>query len=338
MNKKPLIILTTVSVIALAAASLIYETIPSFANTSTQTELLGEKEGHTGEQGHDEKEADGHRDEHGEAEKEITIDRQSAIDMNINVAEARSGAVHTSIPVTGKIVLNRNTTAEVKARFEGVVKSVTKTQGERVNAGDTLATVESNDSLQVYPVKAPISGVVLERTTNIGHIAGEESLFTIADLSKLWVEFYVFPKDMAIVNEGQKIRLQAVGTNLTAHSTITSLLPVTDATSQTVVARAEIDNTESKWRPGMSIHGDIFTEEKIVPVTVKMTAIQRIEGKPVIFVENQGAFEARNIVLGVQDGETAEVTDGLKAGEKYVANNSFVLKAEAGKAGAEHVH
>lgn len=335
MNKKQLIILTTVSVIALAAASLIYETIPSFANTPAQTELSEEKEGRAGAQGH-EQEADGHGDERGEAEKGITIDRQSAIDMNIDIDEAGPGTVHVSIPATGKIVLNRNATAEVKARFQGVVRSVAKTQGERVGAGDTLATVESNDSLQVYPVKAPISGVVLERNTNIGHIAGEEPLFTIADLSKLWVELHVFPKDMAIVNEGQKIRLQAVGTDLTAHSTITALLPVTDATSQTVVARAKIDNVDGKWRPGMSIHGDIFTEEKTVPVAVKMAAIQRIEGKPVIFVENQGAFEARNIALGVQDGETAEVTDGLKAGEKYVANNSFVLKAEAGKAGAEH--
>ncbi len=67
-------------------------------------------------------------------------------------------------------------------------------------------------------------------------------------------------------------------------------------------------------------------------------AIQRLEGKSVVFVEKEGNYEARNVTLGLQDGEWAEVMEGLQAGERYVAEGSFVVKAQIGKAGAEHVH
>jgi cobalt-zinc-cadmium efflux system membrane fusion protein len=329
-NKKNLFLVTFVSVLALTGGGILYKSTSVLAST----EQAAEASAHVEEKG------TGHGDTHGEGHEEeeskVKLDPQAIANMNIEVVEAMAGVVHASIPVTGRIVLNQNATAEVKARFAGVVKSVTKTQGEMVKSGDTLATVESNDSLQVYPIKSPITGIVLERNTNIGHVAGDESLFTIADLSKPWVEFHIFPKDMISVTTGQRIRVNAVGSDLAADSTISTLLPTAEMASQTVVARAEIDNSGGKWRPGMSVHGDIFTEEKNVPVAIKIAAIQRLGEKSVVFVEKDGSFEAKPVTLGLQDGTWAEVTAGLQAGEKYAADNSFVLKAEAGKAGAEH--
>lgn len=290
----------------------------------------GEKKEHSEE---------GHKDEHGSHEEEgLKIDPKAAADMKIEVVEAGPATIRVSIPVTGKIILNKNTIAQVRARFEGVVKSVSRTQGEMVKAGETLATVESNESLQEYAVKSPIGGMVLERNTNVGHVTGDESLFEVADLSSLWVQFHVFPKDMAQVSEGQKLRVAAVGSSLAVETALASILPVADSASQTVIARGSIDNTEGKWRPGMSVHGEIFVKEQEAAVVIKLTAVQRLEGRTVVFVQEGDAYEARTVRLGLQDGESAEVLEGLKAGERYVSTNSFVLKAHAGKSEAEHVH
>ena len=345
-NSKNLIALAMVSALALGSAGLFVKASPVFASADGHEGAEAEHKDHAEDKG------DAHKDEHGHAEEEnheeggdeheeeskATIDPQAAADMKMEIAEAKAAIIRSSIPVTGKISLNRNAMAEVKARFAGVVKTATKMQGEPVKAGDTLATVESNDSLQVYSVKSPIDGVVLARNTNIGHIAGDEPLYIVADLSKLWGEFHIFPKDMVSVSAGQKIRIKAVGGDLTNEATIASLLPLAESASQTVIARTEIDNAEGKWRPGMSVHGDIVTAEKSVPLAVMASAIQRIEGRPVVFVEKEGTYETRNVSLGLQDGEWAEVVEGLQAGERYVSTNSFVVKAHIGKAGAEHVH
>ena len=291
------------------------------------------------EHGHGEEGHDHNRDEHGSHDDgKLNIEKEAADAMKIEVLEAGPATVRVSIPVTGKIALNKNTIAQVRARFVGVVKSVTKTQGEMVEAGEILATIESNESLQAYPVKSPIGGMILDRNTNVGHVTGDDNLFEVADLSYLWVQFHVFPKDMHHIEEGQKVRVAAVGSKLVVDTMLTSILPVADSASQTVVARGEIENKEGKWRPGMFVHGEIFVDEKNAPVTVKATAVQRVEGKTVIYVQEGENYETRTVSLGLQDGEYAEVLEGVKAGERYVASNSFILKAHAGKSEAEHAH
>lgn len=310
-----------VSALALATAY----TAPIFASADH-----AEEAGHAREEG--EKAEEGHE------ESKLTIDPQAATDMKIELSEVGPAMINLTIPVTGRVALNKNAIAEVHGRFEGIVKSVSKTEGEMVAVGDILATVESNESLQVYAVKSPLSGIVLERNTNVGRVAGEEAMFKVADLSKLWVEFNVFAKDISKVAAGQKIRISVVGGGLATETVIASILPVADSASQTIIARAEIDNPEGKWRAGMSVHGEIYIDEKNAPIAVKAGALQRYEGNTVVFVEKDGSYEPRPVKLGLQDGTHAEVLEGLKAGEKYASSNSFVLKAHAGKAGAEHAH
>jgi membrane fusion protein, heavy metal efflux system len=242
------------------------------------------------------------------------------------------------VSLTGRITLNQNTSAQVKARFPGIVRSVSKGLAETVTAGEVLATVESNDSLLVYPVKAPIDGVILQRNTNIGDVAGDQPLFMISNLSNVWAEFFIFPRDMARIKSGQKVHINATDDSMNVEAAITSLLPVAEASSQTVIARVTIDNPTGQWRSGMTVRGDVIVAEKQVPVAVASVAIQRQEGASVVFVQEGNSYEARKVEIGLGDAEWTEIKSGLKAGERYVAQNSFVVKADIGKAGAEHEH
>lgn len=309
---------------------------PAAAHTEAEEPDEHAKEG---EDGHETKTESG--DGHGHEEKEssaLSIDPEAAAEVGIRLATAGAGVIAQTTAVTGRIVLNKNAIAEVQGRFQGIVKSVTRTEGETVAAGETLATVESNESLQVYPVKSPIGGTILTRNTNIGHITNDEAMFVIADMSQLWVEFNIFPKDAAKIAAGQEIRLTPAHGGDAAYTTINAILPVADSTSQTVIARGVIDNADGTWRPGMALRGDILTAEIPAAVVVRKSAIQRLEGVPVVFVKKDGKFEPRNVTLGQTDSDNAEILDGVQRGESYAVSGSFVLKAHAGKAGAEHAH
>lgn len=79
-----------------------------------------------------------------------------------------------------------------------------------------------------------------------------------------------------------------------------------------------------------------MTGQREAAVAVENGALQTVGGKTVVFVAEGDLFEAREVQLGVKDTDRTEITSGLKAAERYVAENSFVMKAELGKGEAEH--
>lgn len=271
-------------------------------------------------------------------EGRTTITKESAEISGVKTEEAGSATVRETIGLTGRIVLNPNTTANVKARFPGVIRSVKKGLGETVNAGDVLATVESNESLQVYAVKSPISGVILSRNANIGEVAGETPLFTVANLSDVWAEFHVFQRDLDKVKIGQSVKVRGVEGKTETLGTINSLLPITEASSQTVVARVTIDNAHGHWRSGMTVRGDVVVTEREVPLAVKSSALQRFRDFTVVFAQVGETYEVRMLELGTNDGEWVEVLGGIKPGTPYVSENSFLIRADIEKSGASHDH
>lgn len=289
------------------------------------------------EDNHDESEDEhGHGEEHEEGRTEI--DATSALAAGIKTSVAGVGDIQEVLTLTGRIMLNRNTTADVRARFAGVVKSVDVSWGDKVKKGQTLATVEANESLRVYTIYSPIDGIVLNRNTNVGNVAGDEAIFTIADLSEVWAEFHVFPRDLAKVAEKQKVRVHTLEDSKQIESPIKLILPTADALSQTVIAVVSVDNKDSKWRPGMAVEGDVHISETKVPVAITEKAIQRMENKTVIFVKEGAEYEMRQVKLGKSDGKYIEVLEGLEAGEEYVSEGSFIVKADIGKAAAKHEH
>ena len=290
----------------------------------------GHSDGHKDEDGH------GGHDEHEEGKTEINPD--AAEKAGIVISKASSGTISEVVSLTGRIGLNRDSTAEVRARFPGVVKNVDVKLGQKVKKGEILATVESNESLKTYSINSPTSGVILKKNTNVGNVAGENPLFTIANLSNVWAEFHVFPRDLDKIKEGQMVRVHTLEDGRESESPITLLLPTADPLSQTVIAVVTIDNEEGKWRPGMTVEGDVHVSKQDVSVAVTEEAIQRMEDETVLFVKEGDAYEMRPVKLGKSDGKNVEIIEGLKAGESYVSQGSFIVKADIGKAAAKHEH
>ena len=295
--------------------------------------------GHETHQGKDDHDDHGHgngHDEHEEGKTEILPD--AAKNAGIKTAKASPVAINNIIPLTGRITLNQNTKADVSARFSGIVRRVKANLGDHVKKGQVLAVVEANESLQNYNVTAPISGVVLERNTNIGDVANSDPLFMIADLSNVWAKFHIFPKDADTVKAEQSIRVHTLDERKENTAAIKMLFPTADALSQTLIAIAPISNKNGLWHPGMTVEGDVTISKTQVPLAVRTSALQTIENQKVVFIKEANSYEKVPVQTGVRDSEFIEIKSGLKIGQEYVSEGSFIIKADLLKAGAEHNH
>jgi cobalt-zinc-cadmium efflux system membrane fusion protein len=274
---------------------------------------------------------------HGE-EGHIALTPDQIKHAGIAVERVGPASIRETLPLYGQIIPNAEREHTVSARFPGVIKNVAKQIGDAVQQGETLATVESNESLKSYPVIASLSGVVTQRNANVGEQTGDRVLFVIGDYSTVWVDLSVFPADLSKVRVGQSVRIVNRDPSITGEGKIMTILPVGSSTNQTTTARVLLDNPDHRWVPGHFVTAEVVLSETEVPTAIREEAIQIVEDQPVVFVEGDEGFEARPVTLGRSDGQVSEVLKGLQVGEAYVSTNSFTLKSELGKEDAEHGH
>jgi cobalt-zinc-cadmium efflux system membrane fusion protein len=102
--------------------------------------------------------------------------------------------------------------------------------------------------------------------------------------------------------------------------------------------RITLDNAQRRWTPGLFVEGAIHVGESAVPLAVKRSGLQGFRDFTVVFVQVGDTYEVRMLELGRQDDTWIEVRDGLKPGARYVAQNSYLIKADIEKSGASHDH
>lgn len=248
--------------------------------------------------------------------------------VGIEVATAAPATIRTTLTLFGSIETEPQNVVEVAARYPGVVRNVLHRIGDRVSVGEALAKVESNESLQVYSVDSPIAGVITQRHANPGEVAGIEPLFQVVDASMVRVDLNVFPRDRAKVRVGQRVRTSSTDAGTSGEGTVTYVAPVGSAETQSVIARVSLDNREGRWAPGQFVTADVLLDESRADVTVTPTALQQVKGRSVVFVQSPEGFTARTVEIGRRSAEAVEVEQGLAAGERYAAKNTFLLKAE----------
>ena len=108
--------------------------------------------------------------------------------------------------------------------------------------------------------------------------------------------------------------------------------------TRTAKARLVLANPKGLWRPGLPVNVNLVAGEVDVPVAVSADAIQTVRDWTVVFGRYGNLLEARPLELGRSDGKFIEVLNGLSVDEKYAGTNSFLIKAELGKASASHDH
>lgn len=295
---------------------------------------------HPPEAGHDKEEGEHAEGEGEEGPAQTTIAEQVAANAGIRTARAGPGVIADEHEVQGLLTPVDGGVARVMARFPGPIRSLRANVGDRVGAGQPLATIESNLSLTTYTVSAPISGTVLSRDASIGAVASEGmALYEIVNTSELWVDLHIFGRDAQHIQPGNAVAVTHMGDGTTVHTELERILPSTATASQSTVARARIRNADGLWRPGTAVKARVTVDQAEVALAVPLSAIQSDGEDEVVYVKQRAdTYVTRVVRLGRRDAERVEVLEGLKAGEEIVVTQSFLIKADIEKSTAEHEH
>lgn len=190
-------------------------------------------------------------------------------------------------------------------------------------------TAKSSGEPSVVPVTAPIAGTVIEKKAVIGELAGpDQPLFTVADLSTLWIETDIYEKDLGKLQPGSPATVTvAAYPGEPFKGQISYLSPAMDPETRTVKARVEVANPDGRLRPNMFASVAIETPARRQVLQVPDDAVVLLQGQPSVFVAEGKGFEARAVQTGDKFGGQTTIRSGLKPGEQVVVSGAYALKA-----------
>ncbi len=209
-------------------------------------------------------------------------------------------------------------------------------------AGDKLrmlgvGTTPADDgrAVSTFPLTTPFAGTVIEKHAILGELAQPDKLiFTVADLSTLWIEANLFEKDLGRVKTGAEavVTVDAYPGE-SFQGKLTYIAAVVDKESRTVQARVEVANPGRRLKPEMfataSIHtnGTFGVAGKAKALLLPQEAVVLMQGQPTALVEEHGGFEPRAVELGEKLRDRVVIKNGLQAGERVVIAGTYALKA-----------
>jgi membrane fusion protein, heavy metal efflux system len=363
--------------------------------------------------------ADGAKQEQAEKEEghsegqELTLTTEEAERAGVKVEAINAQKTSASIVVTASIQPDQDRIARVAPRTEGRIVSAPAKLGDRVRAGQALATLDSvgvgeahaalvlaqselriadadfkraealvadeiiprkdylraqaerdkatasvraaTDRLRLlggnpnagsqgvsgFAVTAPFAGTVIEKKATLGDLAGpSEALFTVADLSRVWILADLPESALAKVNIGSNAKISVpsypseVFTGRVSH-----IGAVLNKETRTVAARIEVPNADGRLKPEMFATAtiDVGGDQRDL-MTLPDAAIVLMQGQPTVFVFEQGAYEMRVIEPGERIGGRTVVKAGIKGGEQVVTAGAYELKARKQKSQLGHGH
>ena len=393
------------ALISSAFCLLIILTTQPLAQAEEQSNSHTQHEDHDGHEGHEDHE-----------KAELSLSAAQLQEFDIQLAQAKPGVIYTSLDLTGEIIVAPERLYHVVPRVSGVVRQVFKHLGDKVKAGDLLATLSSRDlanakaefvaadsllqlantnlkrerslynskvtakseylaakqmqaemsikrkaaeqrllaigipakailsvlrntdkDLTLYELRAPADGVIIEKHAVQGEVLDTTvRSFTIADLSRVWVNLTVYQKDLPLIQQGQQVMISTrFGLSAQESTTISSiswLSPILNETTRSATARVVIDNPDGNWRPGLFVRAQVTLAETQAQIVVPISALQNLEGQTVVFIQHEdGDFEPQAVQTGRSDFLQVEILQGLQVGQTYVSQNAFVLKAQLQK-------
>ncbi len=197
---------------------------------------------------------------------------------------------------------------------------------EEIDRLDRELTIKAD-----MPLRAPFDGRVITRNITRGEVVEtEQKLFTVANLTDVWVIANVPEKDVRFIRKDQKVNVVvAAYPHAIFSGTITYVGDVLDPATRTMSLRVTVPNPERLLKPEMFAIVSVFATSSPDVLSVPIASVQDGPVGKMVFVQREaGAFEVRTVKLGNEEGDVVRVLEGVKAGEQVVTKGSFALKSE----------
>jgi Cu(I)/Ag(I) efflux system membrane fusion protein len=201
--------------------------------------------------------------------------------------------------------------------------------------------ITSNKIIENFPIRADRSGVVISKTVNLGDYLNQgNSLYEIADLSRLWIWLDLYERDLNWIKTGSKVAYQFQSYRGEKREGVISFIePTIDPQTRTSRARIDLRNSSGKYKPEMFVKGEVQSKlsKHNEEITVPKSAVMWTGERSIVYVKMSDevgtSFMLREIVLGESLGEDFVVKKGLEEGEEIVVNGTFSVDAAAQLAG-----
>lgn len=198
-----------------------------------------------------------------------------------------------------------------------------------------------NELITRYFLTAPFSGTIIEKHLTQGElVSGEDPLFRIAQLDKVWAMASVYPKDIGSIAVGQPavVTVQAYQSQTFAGA-VTWVGAVIDQQTRTLPIRIELDNSSKLLKAGMFAQIALAVASTEGSIVIPASAVQMQKGEAIVFVAKaEGEYERREIAIGAKSSQSVEILRGIQEGEQVVTRGAFTLRSELEKSGFEADH
>lgn len=181
------------------------------------------------------------------------------------------------------------------------------------------------------PLRAPFAGRVITRNLTRGEVVEtDQKLFTVANLTDVWVIGHVPEKDVRFIRKDQNVDvILAAYPHAIFSGTITYIGDTLDPATRTMSLRVTAPNPDRLLKPEMFAIVRVYTASSPETLSLPLTAVQDGPDGKIVFVQRElGVFEARTVKLGNEEGDVVRVLEGVKVGEQVVTKGSFALKSE----------
>lgn len=218
----------------------------------------------------------------------------------------------------------------VRAEAE-IADAAARAAADRVRLlGVDPAAERGNAAVSTFPLVSPFSGTITEKHAILGELAEpDKSLFTVADLSLLWIEANVFEADLPKVRVGSKAGVTvAAYPGETFSGRVAYISDGLDKETRTVRTRIEVSNPSGRLKPEMFATAAIDAGSARKVLAVPDEAVVLLQGQATVFVQAVDGFEPRPVQTGDKLRGEAVIKSGIKAGERIVTSGAYALKAK----------
>ncbi len=217
-----------------------------------------------------------------------------------------------------------NARADTEAALQGLVAlGVEPGTIGSIRAGRAASHVEG-------VIRAPIAGTVVEKLITPGEFlqAGTTPCFTVANLSRVWVLAQISSADQSAVRVGDTADVQTGVDGKTLSGTVTNISALVNPDTRSVVARVVVENPGAFLRKQMYVGVSLHDGQESAGLLVPVAAVLRDdENLPFVYVaERGGSFARRHVTLGYRAGEQYDIADGVKPGDRVVADGALFLQ------------